>query len=72
MGWLAAVLAALVAPKCGLCLAGYLAAGGVVVELCGGAAHDHAAAWLADGAAALVLLVAAWWLAIRGTGLQHR
>lgn len=35
--WLLAALAAVVAPKCLLCLAGYLALGGAAVELCGGA-----------------------------------
>jgi hypothetical protein len=38
--WLIAALAAVIAPKCLLCLAGYLAVGGAAVELCGGAESE--------------------------------
>lgn len=57
---LLAALAAVVAPKCLLCLAGYLAVGGAAVELCGGAPDDHTAAWLLGGIAGVMLLVIGW------------
>jgi hypothetical protein len=62
---LIAALVALILPKCLLCLAGYLAAGGALVELCGGAPDDHSAAWWVGGAVALMLLAGARWHAGR-------
>ena len=59
--WLAAALAAAFMPKCMLCVAGYLAAGGAAVELCGVVESDSVAAWPAGLAAgALVLIGGAW------------
>ncbi|HYC70429.1 MAG TPA: hypothetical protein VEB66_04425 [Opitutaceae bacterium] len=57
-GWLAAAAAALVLPKCLLCLAGYAALGlAAGPDLCGEAGEgSEIAAWPAGFAAALVVL----------------
>ncbi len=57
--WLVAALAAVVAPKCVLCLAGYLAAGGAVVELCGGVPEENSTPWLVGVTLGLALIGAA-------------
>ena len=59
--WLAAALAATFMPKCALCVAGYLAAGGAAVELCGAVEADPAAAWPARQAAGAVGLIGGAW-----------
>jgi hypothetical protein len=66
--WLVAALAAAVAPKCALCLAGYLAAGGAAVELCSGPADDPSVAWLAGGAAGAAFLL----IGLGGWRKRHR
>jgi hypothetical protein len=54
--WLLAALVAVVAPKCLLCLAGYLAAGGAAVELCGAVeTTSHAGAILAVAAGGVLV-----------------
>jgi hypothetical protein len=59
--WLAAALAALFMPKCVVCIAGYVATGGVALELCGGVNNDGPAAWWAGVAGgALILTIGAW------------
>lgn len=60
--WLAGALAAVFMPKCVLCVAGYVAAGGAVVELCGGTPDNDSAVWLVGGAAAVVLLAVGRWI----------
>ena len=58
--WLAAALVAVFVPKCTLCLAGYIAAAGAAVELCGGGVNDGPhAGWAGLAAGALIFLIGA-------------
>ncbi len=66
--WLAAALVAAVTPKCLLCLAGYVAAGGAAVELCGGTPDNAATVWLIGGAVGTSLLAFGLWRARKKRG----
>ena len=51
------MFAAAFLPKCVLCVIGYLAAGGVLVELCGSAPDDPSAVWFVGVALGVVMFL---------------